>query len=110
MLLQLALPSRTCIYNLSPRRIFAMTAAELSTITNGTAVPLTLDAKPLQLSDEEVINQKYRPFLLSEGKKEKDWVSNLELDAVTKFVEGHSRLPGYTPLKFLVLYGSLREW
>lgn len=87
-----------------------MTAAELSTITNETAVPLTLDAKPLQLSDEEVINQKYRPFLLPSGKKEKDWVSDLELDAVTKFVEEHSRLPGYTPLKFLVLYGSLREW
>lgn len=71
---------------------------------------LDSERPPAQLSEAEIINQKYRPFLLPDGKEEEDWVSALELDAVTKFVKEQSQVPGYTPLKFLVLYGSLREW
>lgn len=46
----------------------------------------------------------YRPYLLPEGIQKSDWVSQLELDSVA------SLAATTTPrLKFLVLYGSLRE-
>lgn len=112
MLLRSTLRPYPRVCNLSFKRISTMTSAALS---NGTSVSPILDserppAQVPQLSEAEIISQKYRPFLLPDGKKEADWVSALELDAVTKFVEEQSQVPGYTPLKFLVLYGSLREW
>jgi arsenic resistance protein ArsH len=69
------------------------------------------DTKILSALTEAEITAKYRPFLLSEeAAAAGDWVSELELDAVTAFVEEHRRKEDYKPLKFLVLYGSLREW
>lgn len=68
------------------------------------------DAKILSSLTEAEITTKYRPFLLPEDQAAGDWVSELELDAVTAFVEEHRRKEDYKPLKFLVLYGSLREW
>ncbi|KAH0610589.1 uncharacterized protein H6S33_012116 [Morchella sextelata] len=68
------------------------------------------DTKILSALTEAEITAKYRPFLLSEeAAAAGDWVSELELDAVTAFVEEHRRKEDYKPLKFLVLYGSLRE-
>lgn len=112
MLLRSTLRPYTLFYNLSFKRISTMTFTALS---SGTSVSPILNserppAQVPQLSEAEIINQKYRPFLLPDGKEKADWVSALELDAVTKFVEEQSQVPGYTPLKFLVLYGSLREW
>lgn len=63
------------------------------------------DAKVLSSLTEAEITAKYRPFLLPEEQAAGDWVSELELDAVTAFVEEQKRKEDYKPLKFWYCMG-----
>ncbi|CZR51625.1 related to arsenic resistance protein ArsH [Phialocephala subalpina] len=58
--------------------------------------------------DDAEIRAKYRPFLLSPETEEKDWISELELDAAISIAEADLAKTG-SRLKVLVLYGSLRK-
>lgn len=55
--------------------------------------------------DDLTLRNKYRPFLLDASTTESDWISQLELGAVTKMAEGNLRLTG----ERIVLTGSLRK-
>ncbi|KAH8805437.1 flavoprotein-like protein [Xylogone sp. PMI_703] len=58
--------------------------------------------------DDPEIREKYRPFILHPEIAATDWISRLELSAVTKLSEESIQRTGER-LRILVLYGSLRE-
>jgi hypothetical protein len=46
----------------------------------------------------------YHAYRLPEDQRDKDWIAELDLETATAMMQGQP-----TPLRFLVLYGSLRE-
>jgi arsenic resistance protein ArsH len=70
------------------------------------------DGRTLALSDDEddlTTRQNYRPFLLQHDVARNDWVAKLELSTALKMAEKHIQETGGDRLKFLVLYGSMRD-
>jgi hypothetical protein len=55
--------------------------------------------------DDPEVRQKYRPFLLEDGKSDQDWIAQLELSTVLKMVDQS----GGDRIKVLVLHGSMRK-
>lgn len=58
--------------------------------------------------DDVEVRSIHRPFLLNAAVAENDWISQLELSAVTKMAEGNLETTGER-IKVLVLTGSLRK-
>ena len=59
-------------------------------------------------ADDELVRQKYRPFLLDPAVESSDWVSRLELATATKMAHYDIERTGER-LRVLVLFGSLRK-
>lgn len=59
--------------------------------------------------DDLEVRKLYRPFLLDDGKPDKDWVAQLELGTVLKMVDLQILKSGGERLKVLVLHGSMRQ-
>jgi hypothetical protein len=64
------------------------------------AIPIT--------TDDELVRQKYRPFLLDPAVESSDWVSRLELATAAKMAHYDIERTGER-LRVLVLFGSLRK-
>jgi hypothetical protein len=64
------------------------------------AIPIT--------TDDELVRQKYRPFLLEPAVESSDWVSRLELATATKMAHYDIERTSER-LRVLVLFGSLRK-
>ncbi|KAL8752112.1 MAG: hypothetical protein Q9184_005837 [Pyrenodesmia sp. 2 TL-2023] len=58
--------------------------------------------------DDAEVRSTYRPFLLDTAVAESDWISQLELSAVTRMAEGNLKTTNER-IKVLVLVGSLRK-
>lgn len=61
-----------------------------------------------EAADDATVRQLYRPFLLPPSAAANDWVAELELSTVLKFVESELRNNKRDRIRILVLYGSLR--
>ncbi|KAK5128084.1 hypothetical protein LTR85_005201 [Meristemomyces frigidus] len=59
--------------------------------------------------EDEVVLNKYRPFVQREDITSSDWISQLELSPVLKLAEADLDRSGGDRLKVLVLFGSLRS-
>ncbi len=82
-------------------------AVELTPGPPHRSLSLTIDA----LEDNQLIRDRYRPFLqpgncLDGGE---DWITQLELGTVLEMVQTGILDRGLDRLKILVLYGSLRK-
>ncbi|KAF8250392.1 arsenate resistance ArsH [Wilcoxina mikolae CBS 423.85] len=76
----------------------------MSSTTSPISTPSSSSTPDLDPFDDPAIDAQYRPFLLPTEIRETDWISQLELDSVSALAATT------TPrLKFLVLYGSLRN-
>jgi arsenic resistance protein ArsH len=60
-------------------------------------------------SEEILLREKYRPFLLDNDTTQSDWIAKLELNTTLKLVNAEILNKGDGRLRVLVLYGSLRE-
>jgi arsenic resistance protein ArsH len=63
----------------------------------------------LTSQDDQEVRKSYRPFLLSEGVAEDDWIAQLELSTVLKMVDSQIFQHGGERLRVLVLHGSMRK-
>lgn len=61
-----------------------------------------------EAADDATVRELYRPFLLPPSAAANDWVAELELSTVLKFVESELRNHKRDRIRILVLYGSLR--
>ena len=77
----------------------------MSSISPLSASPISSPPAEIDAFADPEIAAKYRPYLLADAIRQSDWIAQLELDAVARLAAA-SPAP---PLKFLVLYGSLRE-
>jgi arsenic resistance protein ArsH len=59
--------------------------------------------------DDQEVRKSYRPFLLSEGVAEDDWIAQLELSTVLRMVDLQIFQHGGERLRVLVLHGSMRK-
>jgi len=60
-------------------------------------------------NEENLLREKYRPFLLDDDTTKSDWIAKLELNTALRMVDMDIFKKGDGRLRVLVLYGSLRE-